>query len=99
MSKKALWRFYWDVRRHGSVRGLFVATDDEVQKALGEYVYFGEILGKHSEVSGTLEEADLTRLTDDADFIAKFEEYGCASGYNPLQYINEGEADEEAEDE
>jgi hypothetical protein len=88
---KALWRFHWDCRRAGHVRGLFVATDEEIKAGIGKAVYFGEILGKHSEVQGTLEEKDLERLTDDADFIAKFEQYDCASGYNPLKYFQDEE--------
>lgn len=94
MSKKALWKFEWDVRRMGKVRGMFIATDEEVEKHIGAQVYFGEILGKHSEIHGTLDREDLTRLTDDAEFIAKFEEYGCASGYNPLRYLAETEEEE-----
>jgi hypothetical protein len=81
------------------VRGVFVATDDEIKAALGKDVYYGEILGKHSEVRGTLEEKDLVRLTDDEDFIAKAEKYGCASnGYNPLEYLEE-QKDEDGEEE
>lgn len=85
---KALWRFYWDCGRQGSVEGLFVATDAEVDEAKGQHVYLGEVLGKHSDVHGTLDDGDLQRLTDDPDFIAKFEKFECESGYNPLQYIN-----------
>lgn len=95
---KALWKFHWDCRRMGHVRGLFVATDEEIQAALGKGVYFGEILGKHSEIFGVLEEKDLTRLTDEPDFIAKFEEYGCGNGYNPLDYLSEDEETEEESD-
>lgn len=59
--------------------------------AIGKRVYFGEILGKHSEILGELEEKDLRVLTEYHDFIEKFEEFGCASGYNPLQYIEGSE--------
>lgn len=99
MSKKVLWRFYWDCRRMGHVEGVFVATQAQVSAAMNKRVCFGEILGKHSEISGTLEEKDLTRLTDDQDFIAKAAEYGIASsGYNPLEYLSE-EEDETDEEE
>jgi hypothetical protein len=92
---EALWQFEWDVRRMGRVRGLFVASDDEVKAAIGRDLYFGEILGKHSEIYGTLDEKDLKRLTDDPTFIAKFKEYGCSSGYNPLKYFREEEEGDE----
>lgn len=98
-NKKALWKFFWDCGRMGYVRGLFVATDEEIQAAIGSAIYFGEILGKHSEIFGTLEQKDLERLTDDPAFIAKFEEYGCGNGYNPLEYLNEEEDDSEEEEE
>jgi hypothetical protein len=94
--KKVLWKFYWDCGRMGSVDGVFVATEKEIADAIGKRVYFGEILGKHSEVHGTLNQKDLTRLTDDQDFIAKALEYGVASnGYNPLSYLPEEENEDE----
>ncbi|ADQ53308.1 hypothetical protein 65p300 [Aeromonas phage 65] len=48
-----LYRFYWDAGRGGSVEGLFVEDSEVVEKYIGSDVYFGEILGKHSEVEGT----------------------------------------------
>lgn len=95
---KALWRMTWDAGRAGTLHGLFVAEDDDVKAAIGKEFYFGEVLGKHSEVYGELEERELKRLTDDPAFIAKFEEFGCESGYNPLDYLRE-EEDEETEGE
>lgn len=83
---RALWKFDWDCY-NGHVLGVFVATDEEVAAAIGEEIYFGEILGKHSEIAGVLEQKDLTRVTDDADFIARAEQLGVANhGYNPLKY-------------
>jgi hypothetical protein len=35
--------------------------------AFGKEVYFGEILGKHSEVSGTLEEGEIKKLDLDSE--------------------------------
>lgn len=90
MSTKALWRMSFYAGRMGTVMGLFVATDEEVRAAIGKKVYFGEALGKHSDIHGPLEEGDVERLTDEPDFIAKFEEYRCASGYNPLECLVDG---------
>lgn len=87
-------QFYWDCGRMGEVDGLFVTTKEALDKAYGKEIYFGEILGKHSEVSGTLDESDITILTEDQDFIAKFIEImgsGDISGYNPLSYISDSE--------
>lgn len=89
---KGIFYFYWDCGRSGDVEGLFIADKDVVEKTYGEEIYFGEILGKHSEVYGTLERGDITLQTDDQDFIQKFIEImgdGTISGYNPLENINE----------
>ena len=96
-----LYAFYWDCGRSGDVRGLFVADEAVVTKAIGRRVYFGEILGKHSEVYGTLDAGDLTEKSDDQEFIAKLVEVigrTTISGYNPLSYLEETEEDEETED-
>ena len=73
----------------GSVEGVFVSDEETVKSGIGKNVYFGEILGKHSEVHGTLDEGDLEVLSEDQDFINKFEEIVGSTGYNPLEYINE----------
>jgi hypothetical protein len=81
----------------GSVEGMFIATDEEVQNALGKQVYFGEILGKHSEISGELEEDDLEVVSEDQDFINKVEAIlgTTLSGYNPLDYLPEEDEEED----
>lgn len=89
-----LYKFAWDCGRMGSVEGLFVANETDVAAAIGKEVCFGEILGKHSEVCGTLTEDDLTVATDDQDFIAKLVGIlgtTSISGYNPLSYLSEDE--------
>ncbi len=84
-----LYKFHWDCNRMGDVHGIFAATQDEVKAAIGKEVYFGEILGKHSEIYGPLEERDLTILTDDKDFIAKAKSFGMVPmGHNPLDHID-----------
>lgn len=90
MSSKVLYRFNWDCGRMGSLEGIFVSSDEDVAKALGEEVYFGEVLGKHSEIYGTLDAEDLTVLTDDQEFIDKAIEYELVpSGFCPLDYIED----------
>jgi hypothetical protein len=86
---KILYKFYWDCGRQGDVDGTFVATEEEVAAAMGKEVYFGEILGKHSEIFGTLEEKDLKVLTDDQKFIEMFEKLVGDVGHNPLRYLSE----------
>lgn len=85
---KKVYKFFWDCGRMGNVEGIFVADDEEVKKHIGSRIYFGEILGKHSEIDGSLEWKDLTVLTDDQDFIEKAIKFGIDSfGYNPLRYL------------
>ncbi len=97
---KKLYKFYWDCGRMGDVTGLFVAENTEVEAAIGKHLYFGEILGKHSDISGNLTADDLTVKSDDQDFIEKLVTVignTTISGYNPLNYLPE-EFEEENED-
>jgi len=87
---KALYKFHWDCGRMGGISGLFVADTVEIDRALGEEVYFGQVLGKHSEIFGTLDPEDIQVATDDQEFIAKLVEiFGSPliSGLNPLHYM------------
>lgn len=99
---KVIAKFHWDCGRMGDVDGLFIADKSKLESANGEHVYFGEILGKHSEVYGDLDESAITILTEDQDFIAKFIEImgdGTISGYNPLEYLSDEEDEEDKEEE
>lgn len=65
--------------------GLF--SFDRGNVLVGKDVYFGEILGKHSEVYGTIEEGEITLESDDPLVVKNAVE----SGYNPLDYLEEDE--------
>lgn len=95
---KALWKLHFSAGRSGTLHGMFVATDEEIEAAMGQHLEFGEVLGKHSDVAGPLEASDITRVTDDQEFITKFEEYECSSGYNPLDALPENEEEEDEEE-
>lgn len=86
---KYLWNFFWDCGRSGSVSGLFVATEKEVEEAINQHVYFGEILGKHSEVYGTIDEGDITKVKVSSEAVEEIATILGAnwSGYNPLDYV------------
>jgi hypothetical protein len=76
----------------GDVEGLFAWPSKQVDEAIGREVYFGEILGKHSEIGGTLKIEDLEILSEDQDFIDKLIDiFGTLSisGYNPMLYLEE----------
>jgi hypothetical protein len=80
----------------GDVEGLFIAEEFEVDSAIGSQVRFGEILGKHSDISGTLSSVDLKVISDEQDRIDWL--LGIVgptvSGYNPLEYVRQEEDDE-----
>ena len=90
MSK--LYSFHWDCGRMGELDGLFIAHQEDVEKLIGEEIYFGEVLGKHSEIFGILEEKHLTIKTDDQAFIIKLREIigkDTISGFNPFDYYEQ----------
>lgn len=100
---KGLYKFHWDCGRSGDVEGVFIADSADVSYMIDNNVdvYFGEILGKHSEVYGKIEPEEITFITSDENVINIVEQYGLESGYNPLDYFdiaehrneNEGEDD------
>ena len=81
-SEKFLYSFFWDCGRSGEVSGVFKAKPIEVENLIGRSVYFGEILGKHSEVFGTIEEDEIKLESDDPMVVRA----AIESGYNPLKY-------------
>lgn len=83
--KVCLWKFRWDCGRQGDVMGVFKATKEEVKNAIGKEVYFGEILGKHSEICGILEEGEVELISAYSNYVMNATEHG----YNPLEYIED----------
>lgn len=90
----AIYKFYVDYGRHGDLSGVFVAEQADVKNLIGKEIYFGEVLGKHSEVFLQLKEEHLTEVTTDEKFIELFDKYDLSNGYNPFDYYEENEEDE-----
>jgi hypothetical protein len=86
---RKVYRWAWHTPRSGSIMGIFTADDAEVEKAIGQEVGFGEVLGKHSDVHGTIERGEFEVVTDDAAFVEAFDKFGCATGYNPIVRLAE----------
>lgn len=84
MKMKGIYKFYWDCGRMGYVSGVFVASAEEVAEVIGKHVDFGEALGKHSQVYGTLEEGEITLLSDKPEDIEVFERLNLETGCNPI---------------
>lgn len=97
---KKLYKFYWDCGRQGDVEGIFIADEKEIERAIGNEVYFGEILGKHSEIYGVLEDHDISELEVSETTIEELEKVLGRSivGYNPLDYMEDFEEEDEDEE-
>ena len=72
----------------GAMAGKFIADSEGVQEAIGKVIYFGEVLGKHSDVFGELEDTDIKLITDDQKVLEVLKSIGVdiSSGYNPIEY-------------
>lgn len=92
---KGLYKFFWDCGRQGSLMSVFVAEDTEVAGIIGKQAYFGEVLGKHLEVYGGIEEKDIELLTQDSLAVEIVEKYNLETGYNPFDYLEEEQEDTE----
>lgn len=99
---KKIYKFYVDCGRMGSLESVFVADDSEIDMIMGKTIYFGEVLGKHSDINITITSDCIELLTDDKTFVDKFVEImgdGTISGHNPVEYYHEGMFDHSEEDE
>lgn len=95
-----LYKFYWDCGRMGFIDGLFITESGKAKNIVGREVYFGEVLGKHSEIFGTIEEGDISVVSENEDLIEHLRNtFGSdtLSGYNPITRREEQDADEEYE--
>lgn len=95
---QAIYKFHFDAGRAGTLYGLFVADDQELLKLIqsGYHVRFGEALGKHSDISGPIEDRDITKISDQAIDIEVVQRLKLEVGHNPLRRYNQNiERDEE----
>ena len=95
---KKLYRMYFEYGRLGGLEGLFVAEESDVGDLIGREIYFGEVLGKHSNVYGKLEASDFTVVCDNQeviDILVQAMRGESISGYNPFDYYEEDEDEEE----
>lgn len=85
---KKLYNFEMDYGRMGSLDGLFIAEDNDIKDIIGKEIYFGEVLGKHSQVNGEMSE-DMFKAIDIPEHVVDIleEKIGSTiSGYNPFDY-------------
>lgn len=84
-----LYKLHFDCGRQGCLEGLFISEIKEMKKLIqgGESVYFGEALGKHSEICGPIEDVDVTFISDNKDVIELVKDNKLENGYNPFHYL------------
>lgn len=85
---KALYKMQIDCGRSGSLEGVFIADTLDVKYLVDNKIsiYFGEVLGKHSEVYGCVDKKEIKKITTDEIAIKVVEKHGLESGYNPFEY-------------
>ncbi|PWA10945.1 hypothetical protein [Flavobacterium laiguense] len=86
--KQAIYKLSLCCGRMGDLEGVFLATKPQVAKLISSKieVYFGEVLGKHSEIFGAIEKKDLKLLTDDPIAVEIVKKYKLTNGINPFKY-------------
>lgn len=93
-----LYRFEVDYGRSGKLSGLFVSTDEDLNLLNDTTIYFGEVLGKHSEVwiDNFQWQEYCTVVSDDQSKINWLIEIlgYVVSGINPEYYYEYYESDE-----
>lgn len=83
-----LYKMTWDAGRMGCLTGVFLAEPEKVAATIGKEIYFGEVLGKHSEICGPLGADEVKALDVPDDFVKEFaKHFPKGFGYNPLEYI------------
>jgi len=85
---KALYKFHFDCGKNGVLYGLFIEDIEKVDELMdsGRIIYFGEVLGKNSDIMGPIEEEDITFITDDEKVLAIIDHFNLSTGFNPFDY-------------
>ena len=90
-----LYRFFVDCGRMGHLEGLFIAHPKELEEAYGHTLYFGEVLGKHSEVIVDFDEEDIELVSKDVSKVKWLQDLlgDTVSGFNPIAKHNDQKED------
>ena len=92
-----LYKFEFDCGRMGSLDGIFIADDKKIKQLTknNPSIYFGEVLGKNSEIFGDFSEMNVEKIKMDSRTVKKV----CSilgkswGGYNLMDYVEENELD------
>lgn len=77
----------------GKLVGLYITTEERLAALIGKHVYFGEVLGKHSEVEGKMEASMFEVIKADQDKLEWFEKSVGSVGTNPEPIYDERAAE------
>ena len=89
---ESIYEFFLDCGRMGELEGYFIATDQDVLDFITKQpeVDFGEVLGKHSNISATITGEHIKKVSSDPEAIRVVRDiFKCACtimGYNPFDY-------------
>ena len=75
----------------GMLEGLFFATAQDMQSMMNKEIYFGEVLGKHSEVETIIKKDSVTLITDDAEEVQRLQKLGIQVGIDLTDYLDQVE--------
>lgn len=82
---KVLWKFHKDTY-YAYIGGLFIATREELARALGQQVFISEGMGKYGDCEFILTDDLLEFVSDDPDVISIIEPH-LPIGYDPLEHM------------
>ena len=87
-AKEAVYKMSIAFGRMGDIDGVFVAKKSHVKILIDSEmeVYFGEVLGKHSEIFGKIEKKAIKMVSDSEDVVNVIKKHELESGYNPFEY-------------
>lgn len=96
---KGVYKMHIDCGRQGELEGVFIADSSDMKSIMGRDIHFGEVLGKHSEVSIIMTEGYFKLASTNPEVIKVIEENDLETGFNPFEYIyDEDDEDEDDED-
>ena len=89
---ESIYEFCLDCGRMGELEGYFIATDQDVLDFITKQpeVDFGEVLGKHSNISATITGEHIKKVSSDPEAIRVVRDiFQCTAtimGFNPLDF-------------
>jgi hypothetical protein len=87
-----VYRYAESFGSHGDLASVFLATAGDIAAAMGKTAYLGEVLGKRSEVTATIDADTVTLATADPAVVEVVRALGLETGINPLDYIEDEES-------